>query len=110
MSSPKYSCRLKQCSGIRRLAKRRGVFKVETIEIATLLCAEYPRHRNTTCSNHGSLLHEPFFPRCTLTQELEVVLGPDTTDLAFRVGLHSGPVTEECSVVITHDSSYSVTR
>ena len=28
-----------------------------------------------------------------LTQELEVTLGPDTTDLAFRVGLHSGPVT-----------------
>jgi hypothetical protein len=25
-----------------------------------------------------------------LTQELEVVLAPDTTDLAFRVGLHSG--------------------
>ena len=28
-----------------------------------------------------------------LTQKLEVALGPDTTDLAFRIGLHSGPVT-----------------
>jgi hypothetical protein len=28
-----------------------------------------------------------------LTQELEVALGPDTADLAFRVGLHSGPIT-----------------
>ena len=28
-----------------------------------------------------------------LTQELEVLLGPDTNDLGFRVGLHSGPVT-----------------
>lgn len=27
-----------------------------------------------------------------LTQELEVELGPDTTELALRVGLHSGPV------------------
>jgi class 3 adenylate cyclase len=24
---------------------------------------------------------------------LEVALGPDTADLAFRIGLHSGPVT-----------------
>jgi len=28
-----------------------------------------------------------------LTRKLEVILGPDTADLAFRVGLHSGPVT-----------------
>jgi hypothetical protein len=28
-----------------------------------------------------------------LTRELEVALGPDTADLAFRIGLHSGPVT-----------------
>lgn len=28
-----------------------------------------------------------------LVKELEVVLGPDTTDLSLRIGLHSGPVT-----------------
>jgi hypothetical protein len=28
-----------------------------------------------------------------LTQELEIALGPDTADLAFRIGLHSGPIT-----------------
>jgi class 3 adenylate cyclase len=28
-----------------------------------------------------------------LVLQLEVTLGPDTTDLAMRVGLHSGPVT-----------------
>lgn len=28
-----------------------------------------------------------------LSHELEVALGPDTADLAFRIGLHSGPVT-----------------
>jgi class 3 adenylate cyclase len=27
-----------------------------------------------------------------LTRELEVELGPDTTELGLRVGLHSGPV------------------
>lgn len=28
-----------------------------------------------------------------LTAKLEVILGPDTTDLDCRVGMHSGPVT-----------------
>ena len=28
-----------------------------------------------------------------LTKKLEVLLGPDTGDLAMRIGLHSGPVT-----------------
>lgn len=28
-----------------------------------------------------------------LVRQLEVLLGPDTGDLAVRVGLHSGPVT-----------------
>lgn len=28
-----------------------------------------------------------------LTKKLEISLGPDTADLALRVGLHSGPVT-----------------
>jgi len=28
-----------------------------------------------------------------LTKQLEVSLGPDTTDLGMRFGLHSGPVT-----------------
>ena len=28
-----------------------------------------------------------------LTRKMEVTLGPDTADLALRIGLHSGPVT-----------------
>lgn len=28
-----------------------------------------------------------------LTKQLEIELGPDTGDLAMRVGIHSGPVT-----------------
>ena len=28
-----------------------------------------------------------------LTKKLEITLGPDTGDLALRIGLHSGPVT-----------------
>jgi adenylate cyclase len=29
----------------------------------------------------------------SMSSELEVALGPDTADLAFRIGIHSGPVT-----------------
>jgi class 3 adenylate cyclase len=29
----------------------------------------------------------------TLTRHFEVTLGPDTTDLTMRIGLHSGPIT-----------------
>ena len=28
-----------------------------------------------------------------ITKQLESTLGPDTTDLGMRIGLHSGPVT-----------------
>jgi class 3 adenylate cyclase len=28
-----------------------------------------------------------------LTKELEIALGPDTADLAFRIGVHSGSIT-----------------
>lgn len=28
-----------------------------------------------------------------LSSQLEIILGPDTGDLAIRVGIHSGPVT-----------------
>lgn len=46
----------------------------------------------------------PFFLNCTtfslwvhfsdsVTKKLEVSLGPDTADLALRIGVHSGPVT-----------------
>lgn len=39
-----------------------------------------------------------------LTKMLEVSLGPDTADLALRVGLHSGPVTVRANVGSIQDS------
>jgi len=33
------------------------------------------------------------FQMVEVTRQLETTLGPDTGDLAMRVGLHSGPVT-----------------
>lgn len=34
-------------------------------------------------------------------RRLEVKLGPETTDLAFRAGLHSGPVTVSKSSLVS---------
>jgi class 3 adenylate cyclase len=75
------------------LAKRSGVFKVETIGDCYVAVCGVP----TANKNHAVVMAR--FARGihstmrVLTQELGVVLGPDTNDLAFRVGLHSGPIT-----------------
>lgn len=76
-----------------QLAHKYDEFKVETIGdsyvAATGLPNEQPRH---------ALLMAKFAEACvrkfvSLVKELEVRLGPDTADLALRVGLNSGPVT-----------------
>ena len=75
------------------LAHKYDVFKVETIGdsyvAVTGLPNEQPRH---------AALMAKFAEACvrkfaSLVKELEVRLGPDTADLALRVGLNSGPVT-----------------
>jgi class 3 adenylate cyclase len=75
------------------LAKRRGVFKVESIGDCYVAVCGVP----TAQIFHAVIMAR--FARAiqstmhALTQELEVALGPDTADLAFPVGLHSGPIT-----------------
>jgi class 3 adenylate cyclase len=75
------------------VAKRRRVFKVETIGdcylAATGLPDPQPAH---------ALIMAKFAGECRtrlseILQSLEVKLGPDTADLGMRFGLHSGPVT-----------------
>ena len=39
-----------------------------------------------------------------LTRQLELKLGPDTSDLSIRVGLHSGPVTGKEKLLFTDQS------
>jgi class 3 adenylate cyclase len=76
-----------------KTAKRRKVFKVETVGDCYVAVTGLPEplidHAVVMCC----------FARDCQTQfnelatKLEVLLGPDTGDLAIRVGLHSGPVT-----------------
>jgi class 3 adenylate cyclase len=75
------------------IAERRGVFKVETVGDSYVAVCGLPLPRK----DHAVAMAR-FARSCTnkahkITRKLEVLLGPDTADLAFRTGLHSGPVT-----------------
>lgn len=75
------------------LAKKRRVFKVETIGDSYVAVTGLPEPQ----SNHAVIMVR-FASEClikmgSITKELEVTLGPDTGDLGIRMGLHSGPVT-----------------
>lgn len=75
------------------IARRRRVFKVETVGDCYVAVAGLPE----PCVNHAQVMARFAFD-CRykmneLVKELEVTLGPDTTELAIRIGLHSGPVT-----------------
>lgn len=75
------------------VAKKRKVFKVETIGDSYMAVTGLPDPQE----NHA-LIMARFARECLqrfqeVTRELEVTLGPDTGDLAMRFGLHSGPVT-----------------
>jgi class 3 adenylate cyclase len=76
-----------------QIAKRRGVFKVETVGDCYVAVAGLPEPRK----DHAIVMAR-FATDCNLklhrlVKELEVTLGPDTGDLSMRFGLHSGPVT-----------------
>lgn len=76
-----------------KLARSMEVFKVETIGDCYVAVTGLP---NVQEDHHIRMVK--FSRACldkmmVLTREMEVSLGPDTTNLGFRVGLHSGPVT-----------------
>ena len=75
------------------IAKRRRVFKVETIGDSYIAVTGLPEPQ----TNHASLMAR-FAWDCLIqigeiTKELESTLGPDTAALSMRFGLHSGAVT-----------------
>lgn len=75
------------------IAKKRRVFKVETIGDSYLAVTGLPEPQP-----HHAIIMAKFCWEChqrirEITSELEVSLGPDTGELGMRFGLHSGPVT-----------------
>ncbi|KAL3916977.1 MAG: hypothetical protein SGILL_004926, partial [Bacillariaceae sp.] len=76
-----------------KIAKRRGIFKVETIGDSYVAAAGLPTPRNDHFSAMARFARDIMETMDVMTQKLEVELGPDTSSLGLRIGIHSGPVT-----------------
>jgi class 3 adenylate cyclase len=75
------------------IARRRRVFKVETIGDCYVAVCGLPEPRKDHAVVMARFARDCMTKMNDLTKKLEVTLGPDTADLSIRVGLHSGPVT-----------------
>ena len=75
------------------VAHRLGVFKVETIGDCYVAVTGLPDPNENHVIAMTWFAYECIRQMKELVKELEVTLGPGTSDLSLRVGLHSGPVT-----------------
>jgi len=75
------------------IAKRRRVFKVETIGDCYVAVTGLPEARDDHAVLMAKFARECLTKMSEVTGKLEVTLGPETGELAMRFGLHSGPVT-----------------
>ena len=75
------------------IAKKRRIFKVETIGDCYVAVSGLPEPRADHAVVMGKFANDILLTMRKLTKDLEISLGPDTGDLALRIGLHSGPVT-----------------
>ncbi|KAL7558130.1 hypothetical protein ACA910_013186 [Epithemia clementina (nom. ined.)] len=75
------------------LAKKRRIFKVETIGDCYVAAAGVPEPRQDHPVVMARFAAECLRDMRSRAQRLETSLGPDTGDLQIRIGLHSGEVT-----------------
>jgi class 3 adenylate cyclase len=75
------------------IARKSKVFKVETIGDCYVAVCGLPTARKDHAVVMARYANTCLQGMTDLTRTLEVTLGPDTSDLAMRFGLHSGPVT-----------------
>eukprot|EP00980_Cylindrotheca_fusiformis_P023291 scaffold10332_cov101-Cylindrotheca_fusiformis.AAC.2 len=76
-----------------KIAKDMDVFKVETIGDCYVAVTGLPHAQADHHLRMVKFSRHVLQKTSVLTREMEVELGPDTTNLGFRIGLHSGPVT-----------------
>lgn len=76
-----------------QIAVRRGIFKVETIGDCYVAVCGLPDPREDHAVAMTRFARDCQLRMAELSQQLEIALGPDTADLSFRMGMHSGPVT-----------------
>jgi class 3 adenylate cyclase len=74
------------------IAKRRRVFKVETVGDCYVAVAGLPKARNDHAVVMARFANDCLHRMLKLVKALEKSLGPDTGDLGLRTGLHSGQV------------------
>jgi class 3 adenylate cyclase len=79
--------------GFDEIAKRRRVFKVETIGDSYLAVTGLPEPQKQHAVIMARFAWECKQRMSDMMKELEVTLGPDCSDLVMRFGIHSGPVT-----------------
>lgn len=75
------------------IARRRGIFKVETVGDCYVAVAGVPEAKKDHAVAMLRFARDCQARMAALSHQLEVTLGPDTADLGFRIGIHSGPVT-----------------
>jgi class 3 adenylate cyclase len=75
------------------IAKKKRIFKVETIGDCYVAAAGLPEPRKDHAVAMARFAHDCLNKMNSVVKKLEVLLGPDTADLTMRFGLHSGPVT-----------------
>jgi class 3 adenylate cyclase len=76
-----------------KIAQRRGVFKVETIGDCYMAATGLPKPQADHAIRMAKFAGDCMGKMKKLTKDLEESLGKDTSDLSFRVGMHSGSVT-----------------
>jgi class 3 adenylate cyclase len=75
------------------IARRRGVFKVETIGDSYVAVAGLPEPRSDHAVVMARFARDCRAKMASLVGKLEKSMGPDTGELKLRFGLNSGPVT-----------------
>ena len=76
-----------------KIARRRKVFKVESIGDCYMAAAGLPTPQADHSLVMAKFARECLFAMSRVVKHLEVTLGPDTAELGMRFGLHSGQVT-----------------
>jgi len=76
-----------------QIAYRHSIFKVETIGDCYVAVCGLPEPRADHVVAIAHFARDCMQEMVRLTQKLEMTLGPDTADLAMRIGIHSGQVT-----------------
>jgi hypothetical protein len=75
------------------IAKKRRVFKVETVGDCYVAVTGLPDPRRDHAVAMARFAKDCMHKMWKISSQLEVTLGPDTGELSMRMGLHSGPVT-----------------